>query len=67
MIHSCSIVLVHRRLPEISYSSVLLFNDFYSHHIPIHPSKAVLVFLVPAHEVEFVATVFAAPLDGLRQ
>lgn len=29
----------------------------------IHTAKAILVLLVPAHEVEFIAPVFAAPLD----
>ena len=52
------LILLHRKF---------LFSYFYSHYMPIHPTKAILIFLIPTHEVELIASVIAAPFNGVRQ
>ncbi len=42
--------------------NLLLFQDC-PHHKLIDSTKPILVFLVPAHEIEFVAAMLAGPLD----
>src|SRR5512138_810392 len=42
-------------------------RDDHAHHVPVDAAEAVLVVLVAAHEVEFVASMLAGPLDLMRE